>query len=404
MNNLSRSLPITLLFLFLGSLLNCQILQADEAIPKREIWHATESWDESWEQRYSDWVASLPLNFFEIHKIAVDCADVAYGLRWIFARIHHLPIAATLITSTSTFNFDHQSGLQVKAWRNIPSNPNNWEKDQLFITALKYVLLNTATITLEHDTYPLNVTNQTLRPGVINFLGKHTQVINKVDETGNSFPISIIQATTPTEIRPLELITLLEFRSIIQFRWYELDPITKKFSQRDPSEMPNYLAKENQFDTIGGKNILDFIKTYHLDMTLDPKNIITEMVGSFYRNAFTRIKLVERGFDYCVRQHKDCSADSPGDENWSTPDRDKKLLKMFSNSESVLAYLKLQNPAIDFKMHFSDYLTDLKLTISNGMSTQDISLNQFIQNLKNGTATSNPSDPIFVRWGINLNQ
>jgi hypothetical protein len=53
-------------------------------------------WTLEREIEYEEWVdANMTEDFFIRHKIPVDCADVPYAARWIYARIAHLPAAAT---------------------------------------------------------------------------------------------------------------------------------------------------------------------------------------------------------------------------------------------------------------------------------------------------------------------
>ena len=53
-------------------------------------------WTIEEEDQYGKWVEeNITEDFFIRHKIPVDCADVPYAIRWIYARIAHLPAAAT---------------------------------------------------------------------------------------------------------------------------------------------------------------------------------------------------------------------------------------------------------------------------------------------------------------------
>ncbi len=68
------------------------------------IWTATQTWNESWEERFALWMQNeTDATYFERHGVATDCADVAYALRWIFARIHGLPAGNRLSGSGQLF-------------------------------------------------------------------------------------------------------------------------------------------------------------------------------------------------------------------------------------------------------------------------------------------------------------
>jgi hypothetical protein len=80
----------------------CFILPAsvfgnDSAESGPQIWTVGEGrWTLQEENLYSEWVeATITEDFFVRHDIAVDCADAVYAIRWIYARIRHLPAAAT---------------------------------------------------------------------------------------------------------------------------------------------------------------------------------------------------------------------------------------------------------------------------------------------------------------------
>ena len=62
-----------------------------------QVWRVGDRrWTVEEEQRFGEWVEeNITEDFFIRHKIPVDCADVPYAIRWIYARIAHLPAAAT---------------------------------------------------------------------------------------------------------------------------------------------------------------------------------------------------------------------------------------------------------------------------------------------------------------------
>jgi hypothetical protein len=58
-----------------------------------QIWRVGDRlWTVEEEIQYGKWVEeTITEDFFIRHKIAIDCADVPYAVRWIYARIAHLP-------------------------------------------------------------------------------------------------------------------------------------------------------------------------------------------------------------------------------------------------------------------------------------------------------------------------
>src|SRR3989338_7894754 len=88
------------------------------------LWTAEKTWDLEAEKKYQEWVAAnLNEDFFFNLGIKTDCADIAYMLRWIFARIYKYPMGSTLAGSGALFT--HES---MKAeWRNLKTDPE-WFK------------------------------------------------------------------------------------------------------------------------------------------------------------------------------------------------------------------------------------------------------------------------------------
>ena len=58
-----------------------------------QIWNVKDRrWTVEEEVRFGKWVEkNITEDFFIRYKIPVDCADVPYAVRWIYARIAHLP-------------------------------------------------------------------------------------------------------------------------------------------------------------------------------------------------------------------------------------------------------------------------------------------------------------------------
>jgi hypothetical protein len=102
-----------------------------------QIWEVGDRrWTVEEEYRFGKWVdENITEDFFIRHRIPTDCADAVYATRWIYARINHLPAAATtkdgrLIGHWST------------DWKYIPTDAE-WHKDERFRAALLYLFPKT---------------------------------------------------------------------------------------------------------------------------------------------------------------------------------------------------------------------------------------------------------------------
>lgn len=174
------------------------------------VWSSQNVWSQAQEDRYSLWVVeNFKADIFSNPKnpwygISTDCADAVYAARIIFAYENSLPVAFTNIENMK---------------RSLTNSMTNWdrlpEKDRVrkFIQLVSDL---TSTQTLGHDTAPVAIKREYVRPGAI-FLnptltpeeenivgtrGGHAEMIIDVNENGF---IRSLYSTTPSKVR--ELIT-----------------------------------------------------------------------------------------------------------------------------------------------------------------------------------------------------
>lgn len=123
-----------------------------------KVWEDTNTWNETYETKFSEWIRTLPLDFFTNSSsgwsgIATDCADAAYTLRIIFAYENKLPVqfqngANDLDNRTSFFDTEQDEMKRVRR----------------FISRVKYY---TNTITIADDTYPIEINRKYLKAGAM---------------------------------------------------------------------------------------------------------------------------------------------------------------------------------------------------------------------------------------------
>jgi len=209
---------ILLLLLFLTS----PVFSETIVESPHQVWKVGERrWTIEEEANYARWIeANLTEDFFIRHKIAVDCADVPYALRWIYARIARLPAAATtkdnkLIGHWSTH------------WKHLPTH-TEWHKDLRFRKALLHMLSETTTRTLPLDTYPIRVDQGSVTSGTPFFVTEsHAGVIGRVILDGSSsHPLQTWEATSPAKIQKISGRDFLTprpestiFSGLVKFRW-----------------------------------------------------------------------------------------------------------------------------------------------------------------------------------------
>lgn len=217
------------------------------------VWVDTNKWDESWEDRYSEWVKTQVTRdmFTNINSpyygIETDCADFVYFTRAIFAKDNSLPFIVNTRwggesserISNRTTQFDRvANNVSVVKVRNdqgvvrdvqLPRTLDNG-KMRAFLDRIGH---RVGTVTLPVDTYPVKIDKQNLRAGVV-FLRQgynrmstweairtfltgtppnpngppgHVLLVHDVRRSG---AIEFIQSTLPKKVRELSLIYEIE--------------------------------------------------------------------------------------------------------------------------------------------------------------------------------------------------
>lgn len=306
-----------------------------------EIWTATEKWSLYWETQFSNWVATqVDSDFFIKYGLKTDCADVYYGLRWIFARIHKLEMAVRLAGSGDYFT--HRS--VRNSWEHLPTS-ELWHQDQKFLAALDYVLQNTYTHSLMEDAYPVEITAASLRPGVFHLElhseSGHTQVIYRTaqEQPDLLLPFLILQSTTPRAVRDL----------MVDGYWTYMQPVEKQggflrlrwpdftgpsVQLMDPSVLPFYSKEQYQPGFLRSGSSSFFEEVYlRLNPSLKMSEVVRQGYLSLKKLFIERVNVVRDGYDFCTANP--CPEGSENFEGWSTPSRDSKISKLYRQTMAI---------------------------------------------------------------------
>src|SRR4030042_1950760 len=161
-----------------------------------QIWKVGDRrWTIQEESRFAKWVEkNITEDFFIRYKIPVDCADVPYAVRWIYARIARLPAAATTKDGKLIGHWSTE-------WGKLPTHPE-WHKDLRFRKAFLHMLSETTTRTLRLDTYPVRIDPGSITPGTGFFITEsHSGVIARVILDGRTaHPLQAWEATSPVKL------------------------------------------------------------------------------------------------------------------------------------------------------------------------------------------------------------
>ncbi|MBC98383.1 MAG: hypothetical protein CME63_11575 [Halobacteriovoraceae bacterium] len=368
----------------------------------KTLWEIKHSWNEQWEDKYGQWITeNVDRQFFQKFGISTDCADAVLGIRWIFARINGLPVANHIATTQELFT----NYTVPKKWRKIPK-ADIWHRDQLFLTALNYVMSLASTRTIKLDTYPVELSRTGLSVGRLilteNNDSNHVKFIseNHFDDP-TQLPLFSLSSTVPRKVRPLVREVVMDQqwpiegeKSFLKFRW----PIA--------SDEKIYLKREDrhadfsrqQYDEELKKTYPIFIKFLlsRLKDEFSPLAIIDLAIEDITDYIEQRREVVNEGYEFCLQ--RDCTEGSLNWDNWSTPSRDKRLREKFSNIDLLTHEFNNLHPGLI--QRWEDALSLNRVDIL-GFS---LSLKTIRYLVDHGLLSSNPEDYPLVRWGIDLTQ
>lgn len=363
----------------------------------KAIWKAKEVWSSDWETKYSEWVKKeFDEKYFEKFNLATDCADAAVALRWIFARNNLLPMGIHL--AGSKILFTHES--MKSEWLSLPTH-NDWHQDQRFLEILKYILGSTYTHSIASDSYPVAISKKGIKEGTfILILGKvsgHTQIVGETNYLDlNKAPVYLFSSTVPVEVRSLYKEILISMPRPVEngsgfkrFRW--LESKLGKWQLKPIIDHPLYSLK--QFDSSFSSED-KFVENLYkeLNVTLNPKAIITALIKDLKTSIDLRINAVEKGYTFC--KISDCSKHSKGWEDWSTPSRDKRILGKITTINKLL---------LDFSRGGNDDLKDdwenAKKLYNWDILSKKRSLKEIVKGFQANVFSFDPNLSIAHRWG-----
>ncbi|MES2856969.1 MAG: hypothetical protein V4692_13965, partial [Bdellovibrionota bacterium] len=279
---------------------------ATSTVAENPLWKVTQAWSWEWEQKYADWVTeNADPQFFVKYGIATDCADVAFSLRWIFARIHGLPAAVRLAGTGAMVTQDTIRN----DWLKYPQN-ETWFLDRRFLKAIDYVMSNTYTHTLEPDSYPIAITQQTLLPGthylMISGRSGHTLFVHRTYHGQNShLPIRMMASTVPRSVRSLyeqdfwmSDQPVRKMGGFLRFRWpVRAENGTTTIVSRE--RMSFYSLEQYEPAIMNGETSFAMALLKRLDPGFSPTTWIRAAIKDLGDQIDSRKKVVEDGFAIC---------------------------------------------------------------------------------------------------------
>lgn len=364
------------------------------------IWKSENQWNWDWEKKYSQWLGeNYTKDFYLNNNIAVDCADNATAIRWIFSRVHKLPVGNTLAGSGVVFTNESFK----EEWKDLPTD-EDWRKDKLFRAALEYILNNTYTHTMFRDGYPMAINKESFLAGIymIDLQGEtgHTRVVSYVStDTKGGVPIRILQSGAPRHLQvmsegPFGANPVKGKDEMLKNRW----PIKNgdKWELIPAEKMPHYSLEQFDPNFPGQKKVFTLAVYDRIVPGFDPLKLIVEGIDQLLVRFAARDKIVNEGYAHCSK--KSCPEGTKDWEDWSTPLRDQQLFDTFNSLEKIaLIVSELDQTA---KQIWNEGM-NLKF-----VSIQDVraTLKQILFVWRFKLYNSDPNIPPAQRWSIGFTE
>ncbi len=408
---------------FIISLLGMHIgLQAHAA-----VWTASNSWDQGWEDKYSEWVkTSFNEDIFvkgQYKGISTDCADAVYTSRAIFAFENRLP-----------FVILDPSGGDSK----ISNKMSRWDGDSegnKFREFVDYVNEMTDTKSLPRDTYPVAISREFVRAGAIwsrpriaqkNFFSflfhttikedpGHAELVKDVTETG---AIQLIGSTVPAAVRPLISTSSLVFMPVETTtglrKWIQPSGYEQKPEQLPGYSMEQFKMGVPEVTATYGKNNAESVSSTpqrnidtwskeiqtRLQLRAEDKDEALQRYGTNLCNLVqARVDVIRKAEQARIALNGQCmNADDY--DSYSTPSRDKRIVATIDQMVSVGGgFSFIPGGRLEKVKKFMQNCPPVQITAEKSLSLGDIA-----SAYNSSKVSSNPNDSLEARWGLSATQ
>jgi hypothetical protein len=354
-----------------------------------QVWRVDDHrWTVEEEYRFGKWVdENITEDFFIRYKIPTDCADVPYTIRWIYARIAHLPAAATTKDGKLI-------GHWSKNWKHLPTH-SEWHQDKRFRAALFYLISETWTGTLPRDTYPIRITPDSITPGTLLSMDKsHVGIIGHVCLDGSqAHPLQTWESMLPVKVRKLSQKDFFSPKpelthplGLVKFRW----PILENGEWKYLHSKDHPFYSEEQYNPAFYKRYPDFVEAVakRIDPTeYDPMEKISKVMETTTRFLRERVSIVETGYQQCVKGG--CAEGSDLWEIHNTLSRDGMIILLMDHLSRII-----ESNHLDKKM-VKEMMESITIHFTKNRS---VTFYDVYQNCS--WLSPHPKDSIETRWGF----
>jgi hypothetical protein len=354
-----------------------------------QVWKVGDHrWTVQEELQFGKWVnENIREDFFVRHNIPTDCADIPYAVRWIYARINHLPAAATTKDGRLI-------GHWSKNWKYLPTHPE-WFQDRRFRAALIYLISETWTGTLPKDTYPVRISPDSITPGTLLATAKsHVAIVGKVCLDGSqTHPIQTWESILPVKVRKLILRDFFSPKpernhplGLVKFRWPILE--NGEWKYLPVKEHPFY--SEEQYTPTFYKRHADFAEAVakRIDPTeYDPLEKMARVMEKTTSLLMERVAAVLAGYQQCAKGR--CPEGSDLWETHNTISRDEMIILMMDHLSRIIESTDLNKETV------KEMMESIPIQIAENRWVR------FYDVFRNCSWLSpHPKDSIEARWGL----
>jgi hypothetical protein len=354
-----------------------------------QIWGVGDRrWTVEEERRFEKWVEeTITEDFFIRHRIPTDCADAVYTIRWIYARMAHLPAAATTRDGKWIGHWSTD-------WKDLPTHPE-WDKDERFRAALFHLFPRTWTGTLPHDTYPVRISPDSVRPGTLFLVTEsHTGIIGHVYLDGSQpHPLQTWESALPVKIQKLTSRYFFSGRpdararsGLVRFRW----PVSENGGWKYLPVQEHPFYSEEQYGSDFGKDHVDFVEAVakRIDPTNhDPAEKVAKVLGTITGLLRERVPMVLAGYEQC--RNGDCPEASELWEYHSTKGRDEAIVLLMDHLSQIIE----RDPLAPGRVKNLMEAVPIEISENRSLTLDDLYQNHL-------WFSSDPQDSIEARWGL----
>ncbi len=388
------------------------------------VWKSQHGWDDkkiNWESKFSEWVQSEELKkdiFVDPESpytgLAVDCADVMYLLRAIFA-------------------FENKLSFQVVhplyAWRTnrkyFTHNNSSWDylpREERFIEFLKYLADNFGTESLAHyDSY--SIAPESISPGDFfmfekqldpekDLITRHAFLLKNITKTG-LFDILYSTQTARDNGKPMYYKKNHQFSAA-------LAPEKKKWGFKRFKKPSDYYRRKRDipfYDNIqykiveenDGAFFFSYVQSKLEKEKEDPEMKVVRLFNDLCIRSKNRVEAVNDALAYKEKIKDRCMNNSEYDI-YSTPLRDSRIKGAFNTAKYFIEEIKditLESPFQVFLENvFKENLDLIDLDNLTDQCTihysadESFNLNDIYKNISKKMFSSNPNDDLAARWGL----